>query len=65
KEADVFCDSFTISFDQIGYTAAFLHLSGVVGAIFLKLSGAGRDLHHMDWVSSLQGRENTDVTRVV
>ncbi|KAI6760064.1 hypothetical protein HG531_013637 [Fusarium graminearum] len=49
KEADVFCDGFTISFDQIGYTAAFLHLSDVVGAIFLKLSRAGRDLHHMDW----------------
>ena len=49
KEADIFCDGFTIPFDKIGYTAAFLHLSGVIGAIFSKLSGAGRDLHQMDW----------------
>ncbi|KAJ4026236.1 hypothetical protein NW752_001175 [Fusarium irregulare] len=49
KEAEIFCGGFTISFDKIGYTAAFLHLSGVIGAIFSKLSGAGRDLHQMDW----------------
>ncbi|CEI68106.1 unnamed protein product [Fusarium venenatum] len=42
KEAEILCDGFTISFDKIGYTAAFLHLSGVIGAIFSKLSGAGR-----------------------
>ncbi|XEV05006.1 hypothetical protein FSHL1_010293 [Fusarium sambucinum] len=49
KEADIFCDGFTISFDKIGYTAAFLHLSGVIGAIFSKLSGAGRSFHQLDW----------------
>ena len=57
KEADIFCGGFTISFDKVGYTAAFLHLSGVIGAIFSKLSGAGRDFHQMDWYHLYRAEE--------